>query len=150
MSARGYWSALLCVLLVGCFEDSSPQPSNFLPLDYRTRFAIVRTCRMVVDHDLSYEKVLANEIGTGPYANASYPLPVGSVVVGEQHGDPSCSSLTGFYLMAKEQPGYDTAGGDWHWQRLDSNQRVVEDGHLDKCSSCHAKPPCIDYLCSPP
>lgn len=150
MGVRRCVATVLCTLFAGCFQDSTPKPSSFLPLDYRTRFQVVRTCRMVVGHDLAYEKVLANEIAAGPYASATYPLPVGAVVVGEQHGDVSCSSLTGFYLMAKEPPGYDIARGDWHWQRLDSNQRVVEDGHLAKCSSCHAQPPCTDYLCSPP
>jgi hypothetical protein len=52
--------------------------------------------------------------------------------------------------MAKEQPGYDSAAGDWHWQQLDANQRVQKDGHLQTCSSCHAQAPCSDYLCSPP
>jgi hypothetical protein len=145
----------LCVLLVmplaGCFQDSTPQHSDFLPLDYQKSFQVVRSaCRSVTGHDFAYEKVLANAVAADPYTSASYPLPAGSVVVGEQHDDPSCSSLTGFFLMAKEQPGYDRAGGDWHWQRLDLNQRVLEDGHLQNCSSCHAQPPCTDYLCSPP
>jgi hypothetical protein len=150
MPNRRYLPALLSTLLAGCFQDSTPKHSDFLPLDYQNSFQVVRTCRMVTDHDFAYEKVLANAVAADPYLLASYPLPAGGVVVGEQHGDPSCGSLTGYYLMAKEQPGYDTAGGDWHWQRLDLNQRVVEDGHLQKCSSCHAKPPCNDYLCAPP
>jgi len=142
------WLVLSATLLAGCFEDSTPQHSDFLPLDYQHSFQIVRACRMVTDHDFAYEKVLANAVASEPYVAESYPLPAGSVVVGEQHGDPSCTSLTGYYLMAKEPPGYDPAGADWHWQRLDTNQRVVEDGRLQACSSCHAKPPCTDYLCA--
>jgi hypothetical protein len=145
-----YWlPALSAALLASCFQDSTAQHSTFLPLDYQKSFQVVRTCRSVTDHDLAYERVLANPVALDSYNGASYPLPVGSVVVGEQHGDPSCSSLEGYYLMAKENPGYDTAGGDWHWQRLDMNQRVLEDGHLQKCSSCHAQPTCTDHLCSP-
>jgi hypothetical protein len=151
MPIRPTLPALLAVLLAGCFEDSTPQHSDFLPFDYQHSFQTVRACRLVADHDFAYEKVLANALASAPYVGASYPLPAGSVVVGEQHGDPSCNSLTGYYLMAKEPPGYDPASADWHWQRLDTNQRVVEDGRLQKCSSCHAKqPPCIDYLCAPP
>jgi hypothetical protein len=52
--------------------------------------------------------------------------------------------------MAKENPGYDPGNHDWHWQRLDSNQRVLEDGKVANCSSCHAQPTCNDYLCAPP
>jgi hypothetical protein len=150
MRIRHWLGLLLAAPLAGCFQDSTPQHSNFLPLDYPKGFPVVRTCRVVTDHDFAYEKVLANAVAADPYIGGSYPLPEGAVVVGEQHGDPSCSSLSGFFLMAKAQPGYDSAGGDWHWQRLDSNQRVLEDGHLQKCSSCHAQPPCTDHLCSPP
>jgi hypothetical protein len=139
------------VLLLGCFQDSTPQHSTFLPLDYQTSFQAVRTCRAVAGHGLGYQRVLANVVAAAPYAGGSYPLPAGAVVVAEQHDDDSCGSLVGYYLMAKEKPGYDTPGDDWHWQRLDANQRVLEDGHLQKCSSCHApSPPCNDYLCSPP
>jgi len=137
-------------LLAGCFQDSTAQHSAFLPLGYPTSFTQVRTCRAVADHGLAYERVFANDVAAGPYAAGLYPLPAGSVVAAEQHGDPSCTSLTGFYLMAKENPGYDPANHDWHWQRLDFNQRVLEDGRLTSCSSCHAQSSCNDYLCAPP
>jgi hypothetical protein len=137
-------------LLAGCFQDSTAQHSTFLPLDYQASFQAVRTCRAVAGHGLGYQRVLANDVAQAPYTTGSYPLPAGAVVVAEQHAESSCTSLTGFYLMAKESPGYDTATADWHWQRLDANQRVLEDGRLQKCSSCHAPAPCNDYLCSPP
>jgi hypothetical protein len=133
----------------GCFQDSSPQHTTFLPLDYRTTFQIVRACRSVTGHDLGFQRVLADPANAALYSSGG-PLPAGAVVLGEQHGDPSCNSLNGFYLMAKEPSGYDPGSGDWHWQRLDFNQRVVEDGRLAKCATCHAKPPCADFLCSPP
>jgi hypothetical protein len=142
--------AVSAVLLAGCFQDSTAQHSAFLPLDYLSQFQAMRTCRAVADHGLAYERVFANDVAAAPYATGNYPLPAGSVVVGEQHGDPSCNSLTGFYLMAKENPGYDPGNHDWHWQRLDSNQRVLEDGKVANCSSCHAQPTCNDYLCAPP
>ena len=135
---------------IGCFQDSTPQHSDFLPLDYKSSFHEVRTCRIVTGHDLAFQRVLANPLASDQYTASSFPLPAGSVIVGEQHTDPSCNSLTGFYLMTKEQPGYDRAGGDWRWQRLDANQRVREDGRLATCTSCHVLPPCNDYLCAPP
>jgi hypothetical protein len=145
------WAAGLALLLCGCFQDTAPQHSDFLPLDYQTKFQTVRDCRLVVGHENNYLKVLANSVAADPYNPASYPLPQGSVVVAEQHGgDPSCGSINGYYLMAKEQPGYFSAGGDWHWQRLDVNQRIVEDGRLQTCASCHAACAASEYLCSPP
>lgn len=145
------WLVVASVLLLGgCFQDSTPQHSTYLPLDYQSTFPIVRDCRLVVGHQNSYEKVLANPIGNEPYLTPSYPLPEGSVLVAEQHSEPSCSSLGGYLLMAKQKPGYDSSAGDWRWQRLDVNQRVEQDGKLTTCSSCHAKCLPADYVCSHP
>jgi hypothetical protein len=140
-----------CLLGTGCFQDSTPQHSSFLPLDYQTNpstpFPIVRSCRLNVKHDNQYQLVRANSIAADPITNGSYPLPVGSVVVAEEHGnDPSCNNLVGFKLKAKENSGYDSAAGDWHWQELDANQRILQDGKLTTCSSCHAQ--CTDFFCS--
>jgi hypothetical protein len=143
---------LIACLGAGCFQDSTQQHSTFLPLNYTSTFRTVRSCRLVVAHSNQYQVVLADPtFAADPYTSGPYPLPVGSVVVAEQHGsDSSCNSLMGYYLMAKEKPGYASTAGDWHWQELDSNQRVSQDGRLTTCSSCHAQPPCNDYLCSPP
>jgi hypothetical protein len=141
-----------CLFEAGCFQDSTAQHSTFLPLNYQATFQVVRDCRLNVSHSNQYQRVLADPMfAATPYTNGTYPLPAGSVVFAEEHGsDSSCASLTGYYLMAKEQPGYDSAAHDWHWQELDDNQRVLKDGHLTTCSSCHAQPPCNDFLCSPP
>ncbi len=145
------WILASTLLLSGCFQDSAPLHSDFLPLDYQTKFLTVRNCRLVVAHDNNYLKVWANAIAADPYTNAVYPLPQGGVVVAEHHGgDPGCGSVNGYYLMAKEQPGYYGGGGDWHWQDLDANQRVAQDGKLQSCASCHAACAASDYLCSPP
>ena len=143
------WLAL-AVLLGGCFQDSTPQHSEFVPLDYQSKLQEVRTCRPVPAHGLGYQRVLANDVAALPYTSSNYPLPAGSVVLAEQHNDPTCMSLDGFYLMAKENPGYDPDAADWRWQRLDMFQRVLEDGKLQTCSGCHALPPCHDFLCAPP
>jgi hypothetical protein len=146
------WLAGAALLLCGCFQDSARKHSDLLPLSYPAGFPTVRDCRLVVGHQNNYQKVLANSVAADAYISRSYPLPAGSVVVAEQHGgDPSCGSLGGYYLVAKEQPGYYSAGGDWHWQRLDVKQRILEDGRLETCASCHAScAAASDYLCSPP
>jgi len=145
------------LLGAGCFQNSTPQHSSFLAPDYQSTFPIVRTCRQTGSnaadgssgsHNFRYLQVRANSIAGDPYTTTP---PAGSIVVAEEHDDSTCNSLIGFKLMAKENPGYDSAAGDWHWQELDSNQRVLQDGHLTACSSCHARPPCNgDYLCSSP
>ena len=149
---RARWLLMALVSVGGCFQDSTPQHSDLLPLDYQSsgQFKNVRPCRLVQKHDNHYQTLFANLTAADLYSAASFPLPAGSVVVAEEHDDPSCSSLIGFRLMAKEAAGYDPANGDWHWQELDGNQRVLKDGRLTACSSCHAQPPCNDFLCSPP
>ena len=142
-------------LVGGCFQDSTPQRSSLLPLNYPNdpkdgNFTTVRNCRMATGHQNAYQQVLASPLASDPYTAAAYPLPAGSVVVAEQHTDPSCGSLNGYLLMAKEKPGYDSTAGDWHWQKLDVNGRIEQDGKLQTCSSCHAKCAASDYLCSPP
>jgi hypothetical protein len=145
------WPAGLALFLSGCFQDSAPKHSDYLPLSYPTGFPIVRNCRLVADHQNTFELVRANQVAADPYTIASYPLPQGSVVIAEQHSsDPFCDSLSGYYLMAKEQAGYYGAGGDWHWQDLDLGQRVIEDGRLQKCASCHADCAASDFLCARP
>ena len=141
----------VCLVTAGCFQDSTAKHSDFLPLNYQSVFQTVRTCRLNVSHANQYQLVYANAIAADPYTSGTYPLPAGSVVVAEDHGnDPSCNSLNGYHLMAKEKTGYDSAAGDWHWQELDGNQRISQDGRLTTCSSCHAQAPCRDFLCSPP
>ena len=132
----------------GCFQDSTPEHSTFLPLgDYPSKFLKVVNCRLNAGHDRRYQQVFANALAGDPYTSTPAP---GSVLVAEEHGDPSCGSLIDYKVMAKENPGYDSASGDWHWQELDTNQRVVKDGHLTACSSCHAQPPCSNFLCAQP
>jgi hypothetical protein len=138
------------VLGAGCFQDSTPQHSLFLPLDYKSSFQPVRPCRMNAGHDNTYQMVLANAVAAAPYNNGESPLPADSVVIAELHADATCNSLKGFYLMANDKAGYHTAHGDWHWQQLDDNERVTQDGRLNKCISCHAQTTCTDYLCSAP
>jgi hypothetical protein len=50
--------------------------------------------------------------------------------------------------MFKEKSGYHLAGGDWHYQRLNSIQRVLDDGPVQNCVSCHAACAANDYLCT--
>ena len=150
MSAR-VWVWAVSFILCGCFQDSTPKHSDYLPLDYQSKFRLVRTCRQISGHESNYQQVLAWPVSAADeYFTGQYPLDEGSVIVAEQHGDPSCGSLNGYYLMAKEKVGYDPTNANWHWQKLDINQRIEEDGKLATCSSCHAKCTASDDLCAPP
>ncbi len=135
--AGSRWSSLVLVpaLLAGCAQVDSVNPELVLPTDYRTHFVQVRGCRPSLDHMMSII------VRTPPnlalvYDDGPYPFPAGSLVVAEQYDDGLCTSLTEYEVMRKE-PGYDAAGGDWHWFRLDSNLHILEAGKIARCASCH-------------
>ncbi|MGD0839486.1 MAG: cytochrome P460 family protein [Polyangia bacterium] len=157
-------SAASALLFAGCFQNSSPQTSSFLPLTFPTNFESVRDCRLNVGHNGSYMDVWANPVAAPPYLAATYPLPAGSVVIAAQYGsDATCDGNSGidassYYVMAKEPSGYAPAANDWRWQSLDAQHHILQDGQLQTCISCHANcaggadsaTTATDYLCSRP
>ena len=72
------------------------------------------------------------------YERGPYPLPSGTLIIKEEFGDAGCTDLLGWTLMHKQPAGYDPRFGDWRWQRLDPRGKVLEDGRLPRCASCHA------------
>ncbi len=144
-----------CVFLTlsACDQNVSPVPDTILPMDYRSTYAQVRGCRRSVDHDLRHIMVLTNPIATEVYRNGPYPFPAGSMVVKEEYLDQSCRALAGWTLMRKEAAGYDPAFGDWRWQKVDRERKVVADGKIETCRSCHASQVSCrsrDFTCTDP
>jgi hypothetical protein len=86
------------------------------------------------------------------YNQGPYPLAAGTLILKEEFSDRGCQALTGWTLMQKQAPGYDDRFGDWLWQRLDAGGRVIEDGRVARCGSCHARPECKarDFACAEP
>ena len=143
---------LLCLLMVGgCFKQDQNKTSQILPLSYPTNYTPVRTCRPIFGHTSSYVIVRANSTDVAALYNAGNgPLPQGSLIVAEEYDKADCSSLTGYTLMFKEALGYDPTADDWHWQRLDDQRLVADDGRVQTCISCHTLNSRNDYTCSPP
>jgi hypothetical protein len=141
---------LLLSLLVmgGCFKQDSSKTSQLLPPDYQTSFTQARGCRPVQGHVGSSLVVLANAAAALDYSQGNYPLPQGSVIAAVESANQTCTGVAGFTLMFKEAPGYNSAAADWHWQRLDDQHNVLEDGRIQSCIDCHAKCSDFDYTCS--
>jgi len=124
------------------------------PTNYRSVFAEVRDCRLGIEHGGVMFRVYANEIARDAYLDNQDPLPVGSVLVKEEFDGPGCtddSDLFQWRVMRKEAPGFDPDDGDWHWQRVLADRRVVEDTKAS-CIRCHRDPECLrrDYMCTEP
>jgi hypothetical protein len=143
---------MLCAL-GACEENVNPVPNSLLPMDYRSTYATVRNCRPSIDHDLRYIVVLTSPQATDAYRSGPYPFAPGAVVVKEEYADPSCRGLVGWTLMRKEPAGYDPGFGDWRWQKVDGEGKVLQDGKLDRCRSCHASQSSCrlrDFTCTDP
>ncbi len=151
----------LVVLAGGCGPDETPAATSLVPTDYARRFPEVRGCRNTIEHASSYgpgtPSISNIRVVASPEAMANYrvegrTLPAGSLVIKEEFADSSCSTVIGWTVMRKE-PGYDTAHGDWHWQRVRASDRaVLEDGRVSRCISCHNRTECTsrDWMCTEP
>jgi hypothetical protein len=130
------WFALAAALIGGCAQVDSVNAEMVLPVDYRTTFAQVRNCRSSSDHMPAILVRMPPEL-VDVYNGGPYPFPAGALVVLEVYRDPGCMDLQEYAVMKKHQPGYDSAGADWQWYRLDERRLIVETGKIARCVSCH-------------
>ncbi len=149
--------AWLC--LFGCGgDDTSPTPApgpSLLPADYPQGFVDVRACRRSSEH---FPRIVIKSPASlaATYEGGPYPFATGSLIVKEEYADEACRDLIGYALMRKESAGYDPNYGDWRWQRLGPDRRVLADGKGEgaqlRCASCHAGQGCKsrDRVCAEP
>jgi hypothetical protein len=137
--------------LLACDQPEVPATS-LLPAAYRQHFVTVRDCRPSIDHDLGRIVIKVDPGLAASYDKGPFPLPAGSLIVKEEFSDPGCTEPRGWTVMHKQEAGYDERYGNWRWQRLDAGGKVLEDGRLARCSSCHAASACRarDFTCAEP
>lgn len=149
---------LVSALSAACGDVTTPSEQTafepLFPADYAASYVEVRDCRRSGDHDLNYVRILADQAALEPYQKRSEPFPVGAVVLKVEHADEACGDITGYTAMRREETGYAPDAGDWHWQRLDRDRVVKDDGKIERCTSCHAlcgvPPDGFDWTCSIP
>lgn len=71
------------------------------------------------------------------YTTRAAPFPDGAVIVKQEHADDTCTDVIGWTAMRREA-GFDPENGDWHWQNVELDRSVSEDGRVQRCQSCHA------------
>lgn len=135
-------------------ENDNEGTAPVFPENYRESFTEVRNCRFSVEHAGFQIRVLANDVALAGYLSNQNPLPVGSILIKEEFGAPTCDDdtlLDQFRVMRKEEPGFDPTAGDWHFQRVLVDRQVVEDSK-DSCIACHSVPECFerDFMCTLP
>jgi hypothetical protein len=157
------------VLLLGCAgPDSDSTPEVYFPLDL-SDYEEVRACRVPGEHSgLGAFSVWGNEAAVAAFdAIWSDPptrdtLPAGAIVVKAAYAGDECQDeALDHWVAMKKEPGFDPDHGDWRWQEVDSDGRVLSDGKTQSCIDCHAGPEsstCTgygasngrDYLCTEP
>ena len=78
------------------------------------------------------------------------PLPVGTVVVKEKHGEHSTEGPPSEYgAMIKRETGYDPEHGDWEYLYvMRGPEEKVTRGRLGSCIDCHSRAKHRDYVFS--
>jgi hypothetical protein len=141
---------VILALAAGCETPPSQPEAALFPPEYPATFTEVRGCRPSVEHDLRYVIIRVSAEAAAAYDQGPRPLPEGTIVVKEEYGDPGCAQLLAWTAMRKEPMGYFPAAGDWRWQRVNPARRVIEDGMLARCASCHRGCAANDFVCAEP
>ena len=123
-----------------------PERAAVFPADVMDSYREVRDCRNSHEHELHYIRVLVSQDAEAPYAALSpdEPYPVGATLVKAEYDEEGCETLLGYTAYKKLEKGEHEAGGDWWWQKLDAEQKVIEEGAPWRCLNCHM------VHCAPP
>ncbi len=90
-----------------------------------------------------YERLFANAAATRAWKSHAKTMPVGALFAAAHSERGGAGPLL---VMQKRAPGYDPAHGDWYYAVADSAaRRVLRQGPLSDCASCHATSP-TDYV----
>lgn len=90
-------------------------------------------------HLHKYVSVFVNPIGReAMMTRGETKFPVGSMIVKEKLDSPDSKNPEMLTAMIKRSPGYNPESGDWEYIVLDgAASKIVEQGKLTRCSSCH-------------
>ena len=137
--------SVLTIALVACACGTGGEGGALpFPEDYAEAYAEVRDCRKSGDHDLRHIRVLAGPEAEEAYTTRAGGFPVGAVIVKEEYGfaDDTCSGpIEQWTVMVRQPEGTSPDNMDWHWVRMDQDQRVTGDD-LPRCAGCHSS--CVD------
>lgn len=153
---------LLLAALAGC--DDAPAehrgPTPLFAVHELTELVEVVPCRHSHEHDLRHVRIFA-DVASGRLwdrcvrraGGCTEPFPEGARFVKLEYDRPGgCAAgdcctdehLVSYTVSLRLAEGALPEGHDWHWQRLDPDLKVTDDGAPPVCIGCH-----VDH-CSPP
>lgn len=151
MMRRWHFLAQTIVLLLsacgdGSGADEAGTPAISFPEDVTSAWLEMRDCRESHEHELHYIRVFASKTAEKPYGALSpdVPYPVDAKLVKVEYDDDACAVAIGYTAMKKLANGESPSGGDWLWQKLDTDHQVLESGAPPRCVTCH------EVHCAPP
>jgi len=99
-------------------------------------------------HGAKYVTVYVNNIGRQAMLEQRDPkFPEGSVIVKEKLPDQSSQTPELMTVMIKRGKGFNPASGDWEYMVVDgTGTKVLEQGKLESCQTCHTVSPSSDYI----
>jgi hypothetical protein len=99
-------------------------------------------------HRHKYLTVYVNDVGRQAMIEQLKPnFPEGSVIVKEKLPDPSSQAPELMTVMIKRGKGFNPTSGDWEYMVVDgAGTKVVAQGKLEGCQSCHTANPGSDYV----
>jgi hypothetical protein len=134
-----------------CSDDAPGEEPFFDVAEVMESWPEVRNCRFSIEHDGVNIIVFASPGAETAYTEGTYPLPEGTVLVKAEHDDSFCDEVVEFTAMRKLAAGTAPEDGDWEWQRVGANGKVLESGSLPRCVMCHEG--CTngrDFTCTDP
>lgn len=99
-------------------------------------------------HTNKYVSVYVNDIGRKAMLEQLNPnFPEGSVIVKEKLPDKSSQAPELLTVMIKRGKGFNPTNGDWEYMVVDgTGTKVLDQGKLENCQSCHIARPGTDYV----
>jgi hypothetical protein len=99
-------------------------------------------------HTNKYVIVYVNDIGRKAMLEQLNPVfPEGSVIVKEKLPDKSSQAPELLTVMIKRGKGFNPTNGDWEYMVVDgTGTKVLDQGKLENCQSCHTGKPGTDYV----
>jgi hypothetical protein len=143
-------SLVVALALAACKPDPEPGPEPLIDDPELAGLVEIIECKTSQEHDLSFVQVFADPHSAALYQtcvveqDCSEPFPPGSLFVKREYKLPDCVELRGYTVSLKRDADEYPDGRDWHWQALDEELVVTQDGAPTSCVACH------EHSCNPP
>ena len=124
------------------------------PAPHRMADSTAALCRIAYntnphegDTEPAFCHVYVTQNGKGTMASGKGRYPQGAVLVKSKLASEKSNDPVLFTVMRKREAGYDPRNGDWEYAVLGGrSKRVLAQGRIESCISCHQKAASSDYV----